>query len=196
MAYIVLHKMKMTRILCTILTPLVASIAYGHEVRVGTLGFELPADFVHEPAKGIDSSSGAFTHRKDNFEIRYGIGIGAGRDRAKQLRERWPNRIIRDEVLTTNLGKGQLIVLNLGDGTDKMAYFEAAPGVTLYANLGTGTHLEDFIKIVSSVHQVAEPYNVKPKAEQPGAGQPATQPADKSPVKDQPSTPTSKDTPR
>ena len=34
------------------------------------------------------------------------------------------------------------------------------------------------------------------KAEQPGAAQPATQPADKAPVKDQPPTPTSKDAPR
>ena len=34
------------------------------------------------------------------------------------------------------------------------------------------------------------------KAEQPGAGQPATQPADKLPAKDQPLTPTSKDAPR
>ena len=34
------------------------------------------------------------------------------------------------------------------------------------------------------------------KGEQPGAGQPATQPADKNPVKVQPSTPTSKDAPR
>jgi hypothetical protein len=33
-------------------------------------------------------------------------------------------------------------------------------------------------------------------AEQAGAGQPATKPADKDPVKDQPSTPTSKDGPR
>jgi hypothetical protein len=35
-----------------------------------------------------------------------------------------------------------------------------------------------------------------PCPEQPGAGQPATQPADKAPVKDQPSTPTPKDDPR
>jgi len=34
------------------------------------------------------------------------------------------------------------------------------------------------------------------KAEQAGAGQPATKPADKAPVKDQPSPPTSKDAPR
>ena len=33
-------------------------------------------------------------------------------------------------------------------------------------------------------------------AEQPGAGQPATQPADNAPAKDQPSTPTPKDAPR
>jgi hypothetical protein len=37
---------------------------------------------------------------------------------------------------------------------------------------------------------------MKWKAEQAGADQPATKPADKSPVKDQPSTPTSKDAPR
>jgi hypothetical protein len=37
---------------------------------------------------------------------------------------------------------------------------------------------------------------VKPRTEQPGAGQPATQPADKDPAKDQLSTPTSKDAPR
>ena len=36
----------------------------------------------------------------------------------------------------------------------------------------------------------------KRQAEQAGAGQPATKPADKPPVKDQPSTPTSKDLPR
>ena len=35
-----------------------------------------------------------------------------------------------------------------------------------------------------------------PNAEQPGAAQPATQPEDKPPVKDQPPTPTSKDAPR
>ena len=34
------------------------------------------------------------------------------------------------------------------------------------------------------------------KAEPPGPAQPATQPADKPPVKDQPPTPTSKDAPR
>ena len=38
--------------------------------------------------------------------------------------------------------------------------------------------------------------NSHKEAEQPGAGQPATQPADKVPVKDQPSAPTSKDVPR
>ena len=36
----------------------------------------------------------------------------------------------------------------------------------------------------------------KPIAEQPGPAQPATQPADEDPVKDQPATPTSKDAPR
>ena len=36
----------------------------------------------------------------------------------------------------------------------------------------------------------------KKKAEPPGAGKPATKPADKAPVKDQPSPPTSKDDPR
>jgi len=36
----------------------------------------------------------------------------------------------------------------------------------------------------------------KVKAEQAGADQPATKPADKAPVKDQPPTPTSKDGPR
>jgi hypothetical protein len=34
------------------------------------------------------------------------------------------------------------------------------------------------------------------RVEQPGPAQPATQPADKTPVKDQPPTPTSKDAPR
>jgi hypothetical protein len=38
-------------------------------------------------------------------------------------------------------------------------------------------------------------YNKVMQAE-PGAGQPATQPADKNPAKDPPSTPTSKDAPR
>jgi hypothetical protein len=40
--------------------------------------------------------------------------------------------------------------------------------------------------------------NIPPSfpAEQAGAGQPATKPADKPPLKDQPSTPTSKDAPR
>jgi len=156
--------------MCSIFTLLVASIACGREVRVGTLGFELPAGFVHEPAKGIDSSPGAFRHEKDDFEIRYDIGIGAGRDRVKQVRERWPTRIIRDEVLTTKLGEGQLIVLNLGDGTDKMVLFEAAPGVVIYANLGTGTYLEDFIKIVSSVHELAKPDKKNEEAEQAGHG--------------------------
>ena len=40
------------------------------------------------------------------------------------------------------------------------------------------------------------PPDSKRKAEQPGAAQPATQPADKLSVKDQPSPPTSKDSPR
>ena len=38
--------------------------------------------------------------------------------------------------------------------------------------------------------------STKQEAEQAGADQPATKPADKAPVKDQPSTPTSKDGPR
>ena len=49
----------------------------------------------------------------------------------------------------------------------------------------------------SIVVLVVEPSGDKGKeAEQPGAAQPATQPADKPPVKDQPPTPTSKDAPR
>jgi hypothetical protein len=150
-------KINMNRNLCTILALLVASTAWGAEVRIGTLSFELPEAFVHVPAKGDDSKSGSFRHRKDDFEIRYDIGIVAGRDRAKQLRERWSTRIVRDEVLMTKLGAGQLTVINLGDGTQKIALFEVAPGVVLHANIGTGTYLEDFIKIVSSVHAVSEP---------------------------------------
>jgi len=42
----------------------------------------------------------------------------------------------------------------------------------------------------------AEMKRGKPKAEQPGPAQPATKPADKPPVKNQPPTPTSKDAPR
>ena len=45
-----------------------------------------------------------------------------------------------------------------------------------------------------TVTEAANPTNKK--GEQPGADQPATKPADKDPVKDQPSTPTSKDGPR
>lgn len=147
----------MPRMLCITFALVAATVACGREVRVVKLGFELPDVFVHEPAKGIDSSTGSFRHQKDDFTITYEIGIGAGRDLAKQLRERWPTGIIRDETLTTRLGEGQLIVMNLGDGTQKTAFFEVAPGVIFNANLGTGTHFEDFIKIVKSVHSVAKP---------------------------------------
>jgi len=40
------------------------------------------------------------------------------------------------------------------------------------------------------------PVYIDHKAEQPGPAQPATQPADKAPAKDQPSTPASKEAPR
>lgn len=136
----------MIRLLCTIITLIAASIAMGDNVRVGKLRFRLPDQFHHDPAKGIDSSCGTFRHTGDGFEIHYDIGIvgiGPVGDIAKRYRARWPDRIERDEVLKTALGKGKLIVFDLGTGT-KMASFEAAPGVTFYANIGTGAHLEDF----------------------------------------------------
>ena len=46
-----------------------------------------------------------------------------------------------------------------------------------------------------AVHYLGETLDPK-KSEQPGAGQPVTKPADKSPVKDNSSTPTPKDVPR
>ena len=186
----------MIRLLCTIISLLAASIALSDNVHVGKLRFQLPDQFHHEPAKGIDSSSGTFRHTGDGFEIHYDIGIiGIGKvgDIAKGFRARWPDKIERDEVLKTALGKGELIVFDLGTGT-KMASFEAAPGVTFSANIGTGAHLEDFIKIVRSIQSVPASEDSS-KAEQPDADQPATKPADKAPMKDQPSSPTPNDVP-
>ena len=187
----------MIRLLCTIITLLAASIALGDNVRVGKLRFRLPEQFHHEPAKGIDSSCGTFRHNGDGFEIHYDIGIigiGPVGDIARRFRDRWPDRIERDEVFMTALGKGELIVFDLGTGT-KMAFFEASPEVTFYANIGTGAHLEDFIKIVRSV-QSAPTSEGNSKAERPAADQPATKPADKTPADLYPPIPTAKDGPR
>lgn len=59
------------------------------------------------------------------------------------------------------------------------------------------TDIETAAKSIQrNVHVWSTSFAKLPEIEHPGADQPATKPADKAPVKDQPSTPTSKDSPR
>jgi hypothetical protein len=53
-----------------------------------------------------------------------------------------------------------------------------------------------FASLLGKINSFGRKAPTKQRAEQAGADQPATKPADKPPVKDQPSTPTSKDVPR
>ena len=70
--------------------------------------------------------------------------------------------------------------------------------------LSNGMHLSKTIdlkflkdeEVREKASDFTEPKNAKTDTEQAGADQPATMPADKPPVKDQPSTPTPKDLPR
>ena len=85
---------------------------------------------------------------------------------------------------------------------DKLVYLQSPDGINRVGALpgasGTFTPVDGTISVVV---ENRNPMNTRvvlyhEDVEQPGAAQPATQPADKPPVKDQPPTPTSKDAPR
>ncbi len=78
--------------------------------------------------------------------------------------------------------------------------------LTAYVSWVPFSHAEDHCPVCQGAVLDIEPHKgdgqafvraaVTKKTEQTGAGQPATQPADKAPAKDQPPTPTSKVNPR
>jgi len=76
--------------------------------------------------------------------------------------------------------------------SDSIAVLSTGPNGILNQSAAESDSSSDDIYVKVSLAKLPEAL----KAEQPGATQPATQPADKSPVKEQPLTPTSKDSPR
>ncbi|MEI7912326.1 MAG: hypothetical protein WCK77_22055 [Verrucomicrobiota bacterium] len=119
-------------------------------------------------------------------------------------------------LLRANIGKRVLLRLGLspiataeihmitsldGTGTKHINFTNLAPGPRVGPQI-RGAEGDKYIYIHYMNNKDAEDIRallsklIQPKAEQPVAGQPATQPADMARAKDQPTTPTSKDGPR
>jgi tetratricopeptide (TPR) repeat protein len=103
-----------------------------------------------------------------------------------------------DPYETAQLVKGE-ILRRLGRFADAKTYFSGLLKLKPYQGTFLGNTATFEISLCdkkdSGPHKFSEVKQTEDSA-QPGAAQPATQPADKPSVKDQPSTPTSKDAPR
>lgn len=180
------------RIVTIFLVAVIPLLASQEERLGGRFAVTLPDGFVHKPAKGIDTSPGDIFGSKSGLEIHYDIGIYSG---ARELIKKWKAQELKLVTIPLQPELGTA-VLRVIEAKERWVVFATGSDIYFAAKIRTDKDLEDFTTIVSSIRLMERPNSTKTNAEQPGAGQPATQPADKVPAEVQPSPRTPKDAPR
>jgi len=175
----------MNKSIVILLLTIFASIIGAEEVRIAGFSVRLPDGFVHRPGKGLDSTPGDIVNPKTGLEIHYDIGIGAGSKEGDRYEKLWKEQKVPFKKVEVRTAVGIGILLTQTSGENRWSFFGIEPGTCFFAKMRSDKdldkHLEDFITVVSSIRPIASPPVSQTKSAA-GAGQPATQPADKAPV--------------